>query len=138
MVKTPNLIELRDRAAQDLEKLGSELSEIELLAQQARAEAGRYEMKRSTTADRVAALARTQPVEPPEVIELASQLVTLTRKAGLMEAQVEVLDGKAKVLGRYRDAMHDFAMTIAAIAEVMPAGVARDGDTAGAGGADGE
>jgi two-component system sensor histidine kinase DegS len=138
MVKTPNLIELRDRAASDLEKLGSELSEIELLAQQARAEAGRYEMKRSTTAERVAALARTQPVEPPEVIELASQLVTLTRKAGLMEAQVEVLDGKAKVLGRYRDAMHDFAMTIAAIAEAMPAGVARDGDTAGAGGEDGE
>jgi two-component system, NarL family, sensor histidine kinase DegS len=128
MANTPNLIDLRDRAAQDLEKLGNELSEIELLAQQARAEAGRYETKRSTAADRVAAMARTQPVEPPEAIELASQLVTLTRKAGLMEAQVEVLDGKAKVLGRYRDAMREFAMTIAAIAEAMPAGVARGGD----------
>ncbi|MGZ6340050.1 MAG: sensor histidine kinase [Candidatus Limnocylindrales bacterium] len=121
MAKTPSLTDLRDRAAHDLEKLGSELSEIELLAQQARAEAGRYETKRSTTADKVAALARTQPVEPPEVIELASQLVTLTRKAGLMEAQVEVLDGKAKVLGRYRDAMHDFAVDIAAVAAAMPA-----------------
>ena len=137
MAKTPNLIDLRDRAAQDLEKLGNELSEIELLAQQARAEAGRYETKRSTTADRVAALARTQPVEPPEVIELASQLVTLTRKAGLMEAQVEVLDGKAKVLGRYRDAMHDFATAIAEIAEAMPAGIARDGDGTGGDGEDG-
>jgi two-component system sensor histidine kinase DegS len=134
MANTPNLIELRDRAAQDLEKLGSELSEIESLAQQARAEASRYETKRSTTADKVAALARSQPVEPPEVIELATQLVTLTRKAGLMDAQVEVLDGKAKVLGRYRDAMHDFAMAIAAIAEIMPAGVARDGDGTGAAG----
>ena len=120
MAKPANLTELRDRAAQDHEKLGSELSEIELLAQQARAEAGRYETKRSSTAERVAALARTQPVEPPEAIELASQLVTLTRKAGLMEAQVEVLDGKAKVLGRYRDTMHEFALAIAAIAESMP------------------
>jgi two-component system, NarL family, sensor histidine kinase DegS len=141
MAKTPNLIELRDRAAQDLEKLRHELSEIELLAQQARAEAGRYETKRSTTADKVAALARSQPVEPPEVIELASQLVTLTRKAGLMDAQVEVLDGKAKVLGRFRDAMHDVTTALSAIAESMPAGVARDGDATvdgdvGGGGAD--
>jgi two-component system sensor histidine kinase DegS len=133
MAQTPSLTELRDRAAHDLDKLGSELSEIELLAQQARAEAGRYETKRATTADRVAALAKTQPVEPPEVIELASQLVTLTRKAGLMEAQVEVLDGKAKVLGRYRDAMHDFAMAIAAIVETMP-----ESPEPGADGADGE
>ncbi len=138
MADTPNLIELRDRAAQDLEKLGSELSEIELLAQQARAEASRYETKRSTTADKVAALARSQPVEPPEVIELADQLVTLTRKAGLMDAQVEVLDGKAKVLGRYRDAMHDFATAIATIAEAMPPGIARDGDGTDPGAENGE
>ena len=128
MAKSPSLIDLRDRATQDLEKLSNELSEIELLAQQARAEAGRYEAKRATTADRVAALARSQPVEPPEVSELAGQLVTLTRKAGLMDAQVEVLDGKAKVLGRYRDAMRDFTTSIAAIAETMPAGITRDGD----------
>jgi two-component system sensor histidine kinase DegS len=129
MATTQSLIELRDRAAHDLEKLGTELSEIELLAQQARAEAGRYETKRATTADRVATLAKTQPVEPPEVVELASQLVTLTRKAALMEAQVEVLDGKAKVLGRYRDAMHDFARAIGAIAAAMPPEVvATDGD----------
>jgi two-component system sensor histidine kinase DegS len=129
MAKPANLTELRDRAAQDHVKLGSELSEIELLAQQARAEAGRYETKRASTAERVAALARMQPVEPPEAIELASQLVTLTRKAGLMEAQVEVLDGKAKVLGRYRDTMQEFAMAIAAIAESLPD--VPDPDTAG-------
>jgi two-component system sensor histidine kinase DegS len=117
---TPTLTELRERAAQDLDKLSRELSEIELLAQQARAEAGRYETKRASTADRVAALAKTQPVEPPEVVDLASQLVTLTRKAGLMEAQVEVLDGKAKVLGRYRDAMQEMAMAIGAIEAAMP------------------
>ena len=136
MAKPANLTELGERAAQDHVKLGSELNEIELLAQQARAEAGRYETKRSTTAERVAALARTQPVEPPEAIELATQLVTLTRKAGLMEAQVEVLDGKAKVLGRYRDTMHEFALAIAAIAEAMPdvpdpAAAGADGDTPG-------
>jgi len=47
---TPTLTELRERAAQDLDKLSRELSEIELLAQQARAEAGRYETKRASTA----------------------------------------------------------------------------------------
>ena len=120
MAPTPTLTELRERAAHDLDKLSHELSEIELLAQQARAEAGRYETKRATTADRVAALAKTQPVEPPEVVDLASQLVTLTRKAVLMEAQVEVLDGKAKVLGRYKEAMQEMAMAIGAIEAAMP------------------
>jgi two-component system, NarL family, sensor histidine kinase DegS len=122
MATTPtlSLTELRERAARDLDKLSHELSEIELLAQQARAEAGRYETKRATTADRVAALAKTQPVEPPEVVDLATQLVTLTRKAGLMEAQVEVLDGKAKVLGRYKEAMQEIAMAIGAIEAAMP------------------
>ena len=47
MATTPSLIELRDRAVHDLERLGNELSEIELLAQQARAEASRYETSRS-------------------------------------------------------------------------------------------
>jgi two-component system sensor histidine kinase DegS len=134
MADNPSLIDLRDRAITDLEKLGKELGEIELLAQQARAEAGRYEAKRSTAAERVAAMARVQTAEEPEAAELASQLVTLTRKAGLMEAQVEVLDGKAKVLGRYRDAMHDFAVAISAIAETMPA--VPDPATEGANGAD--
>jgi two-component system sensor histidine kinase DegS len=81
----------------------------------------------------VAALAKTQPVEPPEVVDLATQLVTLTRKAGLMEAQVEVLDGKAKVLGRYKEAMQEIAMAIGAIEAAMPPSPVASPD-----GADGE
>ena len=118
--ETPTLADLRDRAARDLEKLDGELSEIELLAQQARAEAGRLETKRATAADRVAALAKSQPVGQPEIVELSSQLVTLTRKAGLMEAQVEVLDGKAKVLGRYRDAVKELTTSLTLLEAAMP------------------
>jgi len=68
---------------------------------QARSEAGHHEQKRAAAADRLAALVPGTPGE--ELAEASAQLVALTRRAADMEAQVDVLAGKQKVLERYRE-----------------------------------
>ncbi|MGH2512238.1 MAG: sensor histidine kinase [Candidatus Limnocylindrales bacterium] len=94
-----------DRIDSTLATLDSEMAEIELLVQQARSEAERHELKRSQTADRVATLRGTASINPVDLAEATAQLVQLTRRAVMMESQVDVLQGKQKVLGRYREAL---------------------------------
>ena len=90
------------RTRRELELLEAEMVEIEMLAVQARSEATRHEQKRTSAADRLTALAKSGG-DPAEIAELAGQLVTLTRRAGLMQAQVDVLEGKTKTIARFRD-----------------------------------
>ncbi len=97
-----------DRIATELATLDSELVEIDLLIQQARSEADRHEMKRSQTADRVATLRGAATPNPTDLAEAAGQLVQLTRRAVMMESQVDVLQGKQKALGRYREALERY------------------------------
>jgi two-component system sensor histidine kinase DegS len=102
---TPSIAELSARATRELAKLEGEMAEIDLLAQQARAEATRHEQRRAQSADRLAAMSAARGSEPPEFVELRTQLVSLTKRAAVMEAQVDVLEGKSKVLLRYRDTL---------------------------------
>jgi two-component system sensor histidine kinase DegS len=99
----PTLAGLRGGVEHNVATLDHELAEIELLVTQARAEAARHESKRSVASERLAAAAGASPADPAEILELNGQLVTVTKRAALMEAQVEVLEGKAKILRRYRD-----------------------------------
>ncbi len=71
--------------------LDRELAEIDMLVGQARAEADRHEQKRVLLADKLA------KAEASEGADAWAQLVTLTRRSVLMEAQVDVLDGKRRV-----------------------------------------
>ncbi|HXG39542.1 MAG TPA: histidine kinase dimerization/phosphoacceptor domain-containing protein, partial [Candidatus Limnocylindrales bacterium] len=96
---------LAERVRAELATLERELAEIDMLIAQARTEAGRHETKRAAAADRLAALRDRRGVEPGELLELSGQLVTLTKRAALMEAQVDVLEGKKKALGRFRDSL---------------------------------
>ena len=114
---TVSVVELRERLGKDVAVLERELGEIESLALQARAEALRHEAKRTTAADRVKAYGGTAEPQLAEMVELNHQLVTMTKRAALMEAQVEVLDGKAKVLHRYRDRMTELAEAMLPIAD---------------------
>ena len=93
--------------------LQAELSEIELLVQQARTEAARHEAKRAAAADRLAAV--TQTGNATDVADLSKQLVTLTRRAVVMQTQVDVLEGKLKVLQRFRDATGRVATELEAV-----------------------
>ncbi len=86
----------------DIAGLERELSEIELLATQARSESGRHEQKRAHLAERLATI---QVAPTPEIADQNAQLITLTKRAALMDAQIDVLLGKQKVLARYRDAL---------------------------------
>jgi two-component system sensor histidine kinase DegS len=90
------------RLATDVAALDSELKEIELLVNQAQTEATRHEQRRAQTADK---LATSSNLPASDLAALNAQLVSLTRRASVMEAQVEVLEGKRKTLARFRDAL---------------------------------
>jgi two-component system sensor histidine kinase DegS len=114
--------------AEEAAALDRELAEIELLIGQARAEAARHDTRRAQVADKVAALSTRPDAGNPELLELSNQLLTLTRRATLMEAQVDVLEGKRKVLGRFRDSLGRHGHAI----PVSPAGNGQPSATPGA------
>jgi two-component system sensor histidine kinase DegS len=95
--------DLGTRLATEIEQLDRELAEIDLLIGQARAEAARHEAKRTSVADKLTGTA-WGPGDGAAAIEVANQVITLTKRATIMEAQAEVLEGKRKVLSRFRDA----------------------------------
>ena len=97
------LAELAARVTRELATIDGELAEIEMLVQQARTEAERHELKRSQTAEKLAGMPEAAP--PEDVIAVTSQLVSMTRRASVMEAQVEVLEGKYKTLLRFRESL---------------------------------
>ncbi|HVL53943.1 MAG TPA: histidine kinase [Vitreimonas sp.] len=92
---------VREALAAEAATLDHELAEIDMLIGQVKQEATRHEQKRNQAADRLAGTGGG----PKEVADAYAQLMTLTRRAALMEAQVEVLEGKRKSVGRFRDAM---------------------------------
>src|SRR5918912_347645 len=102
--------------AAEVAGLESELNEIDMLIAQARVEAARHEQKRAQTADRIKAVSSGR-ADPAELVELNSQLLGVTRRAALMEAQVEVLEGKRKSLVRFRDSLARHAQAIDANGE---------------------
>ena len=93
----------------DVVSLDKELTEIDMLIGQARAEAGRHEQKRAQLAEKLAS------AEPSEGTDAWSQLVTLTRRSVLMEAQVDVLEGKRRALARHREALGELVGALGAL-----------------------
>jgi two-component system sensor histidine kinase DegS len=92
--------QLVTQVREDIAALDRELAEIELLVGQARAEAARHEQKRVQATER---LATPDPkASATDVADAYGTLVTLTKRAALMESQVDVLEGKRKALARHR------------------------------------
>ncbi len=109
--ESPLVAQVRDEIA----ALDRELSEIEMLGGQASAEAARHEQKRAQAAGRLATPAKG--ADPAAIADAYGTLVTLTRRAVLMEAQVDVLEGKRKALARHRTALEDLVERIEAVPE---------------------
>jgi two-component system sensor histidine kinase DegS len=86
-----------------------------MLVSQARTEAERHELKRAQAVEKLESLPAATP--PDDIVALNAQLVVLTRRAGVMESQVEVLEGKRKTLGRFRDAVAGLAIDLGAAVE---------------------
>jgi two-component system sensor histidine kinase DegS len=95
--------EVRDQVA----ALDRELGEIDMLVGQARAEAARHEQKRAAATEKLGTPGPSTPTD--DLIEGYGTLVTMTKRAVLMEAQVDVLEGKRKALARHRDALEALA-----------------------------
>jgi two-component system, NarL family, sensor histidine kinase DegS len=103
---------LATRLADDLVRLDKELDEIDLLITQAKNEAARHEGKRSIAADKFETLTSSSDIT--NRLEQATALIAMTKRASLMETQVEVLEGKRRTLARYRDGLADYVEALAA------------------------
>jgi two-component system, NarL family, sensor histidine kinase DegS len=129
-----SLGELTARVTNEIATLDGELAEIDMLVQQARTEAERHELKRAQAAEKLAALPDATPTV--DVIALNVQLVTLTRRAAVMESQVEVLDGKRKIIARFRESLAELAagLGVATANGAEIGGNAADADGSGSAG----
>lgn len=96
------LADLMAELERELVTLETELAEIELLLRQANNEAERLEARRAQADERVATLERSADGSA-ELAEARRQVIVETRRATLMGAQVDVLSGKLRALGRFRD-----------------------------------
>jgi two-component system sensor histidine kinase DegS len=131
-----SLAEVSARMADELGRLDVELGEVDLLVTQAKTEAARHESRRAAAADKqtaasAAAEASGTSPDPAVVGDLNTQLVLLTKRAALMESQVDVLEGKRRALGRYRDALAGYVEGLAAFGDVKVTAVVAVGGEAG-------
>jgi two-component system sensor histidine kinase DegS len=110
-------------AEAEIAKLDRELSEIERLIGQARDESRRHEMRRTQADERLVAALADGPGGGADIREAIATLITATRKASLMDSQVEVLEGKQRTLARFRDRLQHYADLLAE----MPEGTHPDG-----------
>jgi two-component system sensor histidine kinase DegS len=116
-----SLPELAGSLAFEASGLEKELTEIDMLLTQARAEASRHEQKRALVADRLSSISAAGTGTPAELLDLNQQLVTLTHRAGLMATSVEVLAGKQKALTRFRDNLMQQHAAVSHLVESLPA-----------------
>ena len=100
------LLEIAERARREVDLLTREIGEIEMLATQARTEATRHEQKRAQAAEKSKPSGKESEVEEEDQ---GDHLVALTKRAAIMEAQVDVLEGKLKILTRFRESLKRYS-----------------------------
>jgi two-component system sensor histidine kinase DegS len=100
------LLEIAERARREVDLLTREIGEIELLVNQARTEASRHEQKRAQAAEKTRPASKGSDRDDDEQ---ADQLVALTKRSAIMEAQVDILEGKLKILSRFRESLRRYS-----------------------------
>ena len=101
------LLEIAERARREVDLLTREMGEIEGLVQQARNEAAHHETKRSQTLDKLKTASGYDT--EGEQGQQTAQLMALTRRSAIMESQVDVLEGKLKVLMRFKESLRRYS-----------------------------
>jgi two-component system sensor histidine kinase DegS len=118
--------ELASQFAAEATQLDEELAEIDMLVSQASTEATRHEARRVTAAERLAGAADGATAK--EIHDLATQVTLLTRRAALMEAQLEILQGKRRSAARLREVIDAHVAALEALTgESSADGAASDG-----------
>jgi hypothetical protein len=121
--------------------VGNEIEEIDLLVNQARTEAARHESRRAAAAEKLAVaaerLAAGSGGSPKDLAELAGQLVAVARRAALMEAQIDLLEGKRKAAARLHEATLAHGEQVRALAGMPAHGTPADNGSAEPAGGDG-
>lgn len=97
---------LAELLANSIAAIDRELTEIEMLANQVKSEAGRHEQRRAAAAEKVAGATADPALK--DLVDTFNQLVTLTKRAVLMDAQGDLLEAKSKALARHRAALLSF------------------------------
>ena len=100
------LLEIAERARREVDLLTREIGEIELLVNQARTEATRHEQKRAQAAEKLRPAGKDGEGETRRPDD---QLVALTKRSAIMEAQVDILEGKLKILTRFRESLRRYS-----------------------------
>jgi two-component system sensor histidine kinase DegS len=101
------LLEIAERARREVDLLTGEIGEIQLLVQQARTESARHETKRSQSVDKLKSASGYNP--DSNMAGETEQLMALTRRSAIMEAQVDILEGQLKVLSRFRESLRRYS-----------------------------
>ncbi len=100
---------LAELLASSIEAIDRELAEIDMLASQVKSEAGRHEQRRAAAAEKVAGATGNPTLKDnravKDLVDTFNQLITLTKRAVLMESQAELLEAKSKSLARHRAAL---------------------------------
>jgi signal transduction histidine kinase len=116
--------DIATRLATEAAAMLGEVAEIELLINQAKTEAARHETRRGTAAEKLASaaerLASSGSSGGKDLADLANQLVAVARKSALMEAQVDLLEGKRKSAIRLHEALAAHADQAKTIAGMPP------------------
>ncbi len=117
--------ELADQLAAEAAGLEREIAEIDLLVGQATTEATRHQGRRQAAADKLAGLGDGAP--PKDVVDLANQLVTLTGRAALMDAQLEILEAKRRSTVRLQEIFRRDAERVLTLEAGLEASPTADG-----------
>ncbi|HEX7490485.1 MAG TPA: histidine kinase [Candidatus Limnocylindrales bacterium] len=99
------LLEIAERARREVDLLTREIGEIELLVNQARTEATRHEQKRAQAAEKGQPSGKDAAAQE----DVADQLIALTKRSVVMEAQVDILEGKLKILTRFKESLRRYS-----------------------------
>jgi Signal transduction histidine kinase len=112
-------LDLAERARREVDLLTREIGELELLVQQARTEAGRHEQKRSQAAEKLKPAAKGSTSESESQVD---QLLALTKRSAIMESQIDILEGKLKILTRFRESLRRYSAELdrASMGGAMP------------------
>ncbi len=126
-IQPGSLTEVIDRLTGDFSTVAAELQEIEMLVAQAKGESARHEQRLEQAAGRLAELSGSRSVGPRELAEANAALIMVTKKAVVMQGSIDVLEGKRKVLVRYRDRLRDLRTALEAVSLHGGAGPTADG-----------